>query len=103
MALTRVKRETIDVTLNLKGQGDTVKMDITYFNRKQSEVDALLADADGTGSKIPDIIAYMVKKWDSEYTLTRDGINELEDDRPGVVLAVIEGFHEARKMQKVKN
>lgn len=97
--LTRNRKETILTALTLIGQGESVTFNITYFNRKQSEVEAKLNDA----GDVPDTILYMVQSWDSEYPLTPEGIMELEGDRPGTIMAVIEGFFAARKVQREKN
>lgn len=98
--LSRKRPLTIATTLALTGQGDTVTLNVTYFNRKQSELEAKLKEEE---SSVPAVVLFMVKEWDAEYPLTLEGIQELEDDRPGVVYGVIEAFHEARRMQKEKN
>lgn len=100
MALTRVRKDSFNVTLTLTGQGETVKINVTYFNRRKSELDAKLAE---TGNDGHQTLLYMIKEWDSEYPLTLEGIAELEDDRPGVIYGLIEGFHESRRMTKEKN
>lgn len=100
MALTRKRKDSIDTTLTIKGQGESVTLQITYHNRRQSEVEAVLKDDDKT---VTDVVLFIVKEWDSEYELSIDGVKEMEDDRPGMVMALIAGFHEAREVQKEKN
>lgn len=100
MPLKRVTRETLPVSLTLRGQGETVKFDITYRNLKSSEVIEMTESPDFNAV---DTVLKMVVEWDAEYELSGAGLQELEDDRPGSVMAIIEGFHDARKVQRVKN
>jgi hypothetical protein len=102
MALTRVTKESIKTTLTLKGQGEVLTFNITYYNRRQSEVEVQLKK-EGEDNTVADLILFMVKEWDAEYPLTKEGVIELEDERPGIVYGIIEGFHEARKMHREKN
>lgn len=104
MALTRAKNPLIATTLTLKGQGDSITFNITYHNRKQSEVDAVIENPDRLAhERVLDTVLFMVKEWDSEYVLTEEGLKELEDDRPGTIMGIIEGFHAARQVSRAKN
>lgn len=104
MALKRTKKEEIKTTLTLIGQGDKITFEITYFNRKQSEVDAVIENPDRKmHERLVDTLIFMVKEWDSEYPLTEEGLKELEDDRPGTIMGIIEGFHAARQVTRSKN
>lgn len=109
---------TIPATLKIKSQGETITFNVEYFNFKQSEwMDFLnaqasearkvldnAADAPNTSTlSIADTILKIVKSWDSEYELTREGIEEMHDDRPGLVQAIVEGFSMARQAERVKN
>ena len=94
----------IKATLTVKGQGEETKFDVTYFNRRQSELEAALKKAlEDDGGGIPNVVLFMVKDWDTEYPLTLEGIKELEDERPGILYGIIAGFHAARKVEAVKN
>lgn len=98
--LTRAKQEALlPIALTVKGQGDTIQFNVTYFNRKQSDVAAKVDDEHG----IIDALLFVIKDMESEYELSKDGLAELEDERPGMLIALIEGFHQARQVQKVKN
>jgi hypothetical protein len=97
--LSKKAPETLPTTLTLKGQGETVKLNITYHNRKQSDLDAQIAE----GKTVAEVVLYMVKEWDADYELSTAGLTELEDDRPGALQAVMIGFHRARHMELEKN
>lgn len=109
---------TIPATLKIKSQGETIKFDVEYHNLKQSEwTDFLNERAEEARAylalpldelpkkkmSIADTVLKIVKSWDSEYELTREGIEEMHDDRPGLVNAIVEGFDLARQAERVKN
>jgi hypothetical protein len=108
---------TIPATLTIKSQGETIKFDLVYHNFKQSEwLDFLSKQAntavevmhpqDGVpppSMSIADTVLKIVSSWDSEYPLTREGVEEMHDDRPGLVNAIVEGFNLARQAERVKN
>lgn len=100
--LRRVVNETIPATLAVKGQGESWQFDLTYHNRKQSQVEALMAEA-GKAEKVVDLVLFLVKEWDADYPLTAEGVKDMEDDRPGMILAIIQGFHDARQVARAKN
>lgn len=99
MSLTRNRPSTIPATLNLIIQGEKISFDVTYHNRKLSELKETLKDA--ADASVP--LLYVVKEWDSEYPLTKEGVLEAEDEMPGFILSVMGGFHEARAVGKAKN
>lgn len=107
--LKRIRPDAIKSTLAVTGQGETIKFDITYFNRKQSEVVEAVAKAqqaaveEGKSETVADAVLFMVKEWDAEYPLTKEGVLEMEDDRPGLLMAIIMGFHKARQVEVAKN
>lgn len=103
--LKRRTNPTIPCKLHIKGQGEDFTFDITFHNRKQSEVVERLKSAqeDPASGGVRDVILYLVESWDSEFPLTAAGVEEMEDERPGLIMAIIEGFHEARKSEREKN
>lgn len=98
--LTRQRKETIPTSLTLKGQGESVKFDIDYNNLKSSRIEEMAAD---TSMSVYDCVLEMVNKMDCEYPLTKEGLEEMEDDRPGTIQAIVIGFHECRKVERAKN
>lgn len=98
--LKRQRVETIPATLTIRGQGETVKFNVTYINIKSSE---LVAEVESPDFKVAETILKIVKDWECEYPLTSEGLQEMEDDRPGMLFSIIEGFHSARKVERVKN
>lgn len=99
--LTRIQQGAIiPATLTLTGQGESLTFNVNYRNMKRSELNALLADNVGK----PNVVfLQMVESWEAAFPLTEEGLVDLEDERPGSIMGIIEGFHEARKMAKEKN
>lgn len=98
--LKRALVPEIATTLSIKGQGETVKFKVTYHNKPQSELDAHLA---ANPNEPSETLLLVLKDWDSEYPLTKEGLAEMENDRPGMVIALIYGYHQARRVEKEKN
>ena len=102
--LTRKTPDTLAAELTITGQlQPPIKFAITYFNRKQSEVEEMVKSDPNPEVGVASTILFVVKEWDSEYPLSAEGIAEMEDDRPGITIAIIQGFHDARRVTKVKN
>jgi hypothetical protein len=98
--LKRKLVEEIATSLSIKGQGEEFKFNVTFHNRSQKELENHLAENPNEPS---DTLLFIVKDWESEYPLTKEGISEMESDRPGMVIAMIYAFHDARKVEKEKN
>jgi len=100
--LKRKRPATLPATLTITGQGETEKFTITYNNLPTSAYDQLVAESREKGG-ISHVVLGIVKEWDTEFELTTEGVNEAEDLNPGLVIAVIQGYHDARKVQRAKN
>lgn len=98
--LTRQRKEVIPSTLTLTGQGEKVKFNIDYNNLKSSRIEEMAKDEN---MSVVDCVLEMVSKMDTEYPLTKEGLLEMEDDRPGTIQAIVIGFHESRKVERAKN
>lgn len=100
--LKRQRPATLPATLTITGQGEQVKFKITYNNLPTSAYDQLVADSRENGG-ISHIVLGIVKEWETEYELTTADVNAAEDVNPGFIVAVIQGYHDARRVQKAKN
>ena len=45
---------------------------------------------------------WIVDKWDTDFPLTEEGVKDFEDEYPGVVDAILDGFHKARRKEAEK-
>jgi hypothetical protein len=86
--------------LTLTGQGSSDKISLTYHNRKASEMNERLEQ---TSSTIAGLIPWLVAEWDLDFALTEEGVLALDDEYPGVVEAIMQGFHKARRKEAEKN
>jgi hypothetical protein len=89
----------LPATLTITGQGATDKLDVTYHNRKQSE----LRERMDAGATMASLVAYLVSSWDTDFDLTEEGVTAFEDEYPGIVEILFAGFHLARRKELEKN
>lgn len=89
--LTRKKPETLASILNIKGLGEEFDIAVVYNNHSTKDVEDWV-----TANPDKPLPLFLLKHWDSEYPLTEEGIKEAEADRPGLVLAIAQGFYQAR-------
>lgn len=97
--LTKQTRPLIPANLKIEGQGEVIEMKVTYHNRRQSDLAAEVEKAESPA----DTLLYILAEWEAEYPLTREGVEEAEDDRPGLIIAILIGYHDARRVEKEKN
>ena len=99
--LTRKTPKTLATKLTITGQGaEPVSFDLVYRNHNSKAVMEHSAAHPGDPTST---ILFIVESWESEYPLTKEGVEEAEADRPGLILAVLQGFYEARGVQLAKN
>jgi hypothetical protein len=91
--------KTILANLTIQSLGESLTMDVTFHNRTRKELEAKIE----AGATVAEIVLFLVKDWDSDFALTKDGLEELESEREGTCLAVWQGFTQARAAQLVKN
>lgn len=91
--------KTIPTTLTIIGQGSTDKLNVTFHNRKQSEIQEKL----DSGLTLGGLVPFLVESWDTDFELTEEGVREFEDEYPGIVDILLTGFHRARRKEAEKN
>jgi hypothetical protein len=90
---------TIPAKLEIVGGGETNTLSLTFHSRKPSELDARIEEL--KGSKEPFLavmVLFVVKEWDADYSLSLEGVLEMEDERPGMCDAILQGFHKFRRV-----
>ena len=107
--LNRKTPETLAIDLTIKGQGEEVKVPVIYYNRTQNQVrdktDELNASEKGKADPEwvnRELFLFVVKEFNG-VTPTHEGIIELEDNWPGSVIGIFYKFHDARRVEVVKN
>ena len=108
--LNRKTPDTLAIELTIKGQGEEVKVPVVYFNRTQNQIRDRTAELD-TQAKAEgkdaewinrELFLFVVKEFNGQ-TPTHEGIVELEENWPGSVIGVFYKFHDARRVEVVKN
>lgn len=92
--------KTIPAKLEIVGGGETNTMAVTFHNRKPSELQTRLDELkDLKDPFLPSMVLFIVKEWDTDYSLSIEGVMEMEDERPGLADAIIKGFHRVRQVE----
>lgn len=96
--------KTIPAKLTIKGQGETNVLNLTYHNHKSTEFKEFVESLQGKKDPFfPSLAVHIVAEWDTDYSLSIEGMQELEDERPGTLQSIVEGFHKSRQFALEKN
>jgi len=91
--------KTIATDLTINSMGESLQLAVTYYNRTNEEMRSKVE----SGATVGEIVLFIVKEWDSDFALTLEGLDELENERTGTSLAVWQGFNQARASSLTKN
>ena len=92
--------KTIPAKLEIVGGGETNTLSLTFYNRKPSEIQTKLDELkDSKDPFLPSMVLFVVKEWESDYSLGLEGVMEMEDERPGICDAILKGFHKVRQVE----
>ena len=90
----------IETTLTLKSASEKLRFNVTYNNIGTKTLANFFKDKKKTlGSVLLDLI----DQWEIDYPVSLEGFERLEDYRPGILRALIEGYHQARQVELEKN
>lgn len=105
--LARKRPTEIFANLDLEGQGERLKFKATFHNRKQSELQEIIADGVEKQLSQEDagiaLVLFVVKELEAEYELTTQGMRDMEEDLPGILQQIMFSFYQARMVNKAKN
>jgi len=91
--------KTIPFKLDIVGGGETNTLSLTFHARKPSELDDRIEELkESKDPFLPMMVLFVVKEWDTDYPLSLEGVLEMEDERPGMCDAILQGFHKARRV-----
>ncbi|KKO71841.1 hypothetical protein [Kerstersia gyiorum] len=92
--------KTIPAKLEIVGGGEANVLNLTFHNRKGSEFDVKIEELKETQEPfIPNLVLFIVKEWDTDFSLSLEGILEFEDERPGICNAILKGYHKVRAVE----
>lgn len=92
--------KTIPAKLELTGGGETNTLSLSFHNRKPSDFEARIEELrDSKEPLLPSLVVYVVKEWETDFSLSIEGVLEMEDERPGIANAIIQGFHRVRQVE----
>ena len=105
--LARKRPEVILAKLDLEAQGERLKFNVTFHNRRQSEMEVVIADGVEKGLDAQEagiaLVLFVLKEFETEYELTTQGLREMEEDLPGICRQIMFAFYQARVVEKAKN
>lgn len=85
-------------SVELKTAAERLHFNVVYVNMKTSEKDKL-----AEVMTLAEILVQLIAEWDADYPLSVDGFRELEDERPGCLAGLYEGWHRARLAEREGN
>ncbi len=92
--------KTIPSKLDIVGGGESNTLSLTFHNRKPSELQARVDEMkESKDPFLPSMVLFVVKEWDTDYSLSIEGALEMEDERPGICDAILKGFHKVRQVE----
>ncbi|MCX5592024.1 hypothetical protein [Alcaligenes endophyticus] len=92
--------KTISAKLDITGGGESNTISLVFHNRKPSEIREKAKDLETSKDPfLPSLLLYLVKEWDTGYSLSIEGVLDMEDERPGLSDALIQGFHRVRRLE----
>ncbi len=92
--------KTIPTKLELVGGGESNFLSLTFHNRKPSEFKTQVDElGESQAPFLPSLVCFIVKEWDTDYSLSVEGAIEMEDERPGILNAIVQGFHKVRQVE----
>jgi hypothetical protein len=103
--LKRVQKDAVIPTFNLKvvSLGETIEFGITYFARSQAAFQEKIAELQEGKVSTEEVFAWLVRDWECEYPLTKEGLEELESERKGILSIIISAWVQATEAHAVKN
>lgn len=103
--LDRKRPEIISTDLTIAGLGEKFTVPVTYKNLTQKEWEALLETqmADGQPIKTSEMLERVVAKFNKTESPKSEDFLAMESEWPGIMLAVVRGFHLARTVNLEKN
>lgn len=102
--LTKKTPDKFTKTLKIVSFDETFNLVVTYRNISPKALDEeVKARGEKMGMTRIDMALRVVDEWSSEYALTREDLEQLEEDRPGVLEGVVQGFFIGRRAAVEKN
>ena len=92
--------EKIATTLSFKGAAEKFKLTVTYHNIGTKAFHGLL---EKKGATLFQVLLELIDHWDATYPLSLEGLEHFEDQRPGIINALLHGYQQSRQVELEKN
>lgn len=95
--------ETIPATVNITGQGREQTLKLVFNHMERTAYQQLLDDVAAGKVKTEDALLKMVHSWEADMELSADTIRFLDEQQPGVALAIVVSYGEALAVARKGN
>ena len=90
----------IKTSLSFKGEAEKFTIHVTYNNLTLKDYLTLIQ---GDSKNFSDVLFALIHDWDAGYPLSVEGLDTLEDEHPGVLRGLFDGYLRARRVELEKN
>lgn len=109
--LNRKTPDTLAVDLTVSGQGEKFTVPVVFHNKRQSEINEYNAVLTEKAKEVGldeawvnrEQFLFIVKEFNGCDKFTNDDVLKLEEDYPGILIGVFFRYHDARRVEVVKN
>lgn len=84
--------------VTVKNAAERLVFRVTYVNMPNTAYRGLAEK-----STLGELLVALIAEWDTDYALSTDGFAELEDERPGVCMALLDAYHATRSLEREGN
>lgn len=93
----------IPATLTLVGQGRTQTLKLVFKHKTLKERQALQEQLMKGDVDVNDVLLQIVDSWEVDAPLSRESLDELQDNQPGANMAIVSAYGEAHEVAREKN
>lgn len=94
---------TFGATLTITGQGREQQLKLVFRHKRKAEYAERLSDiVKGTAQPV-DVVLELIESWEAEADLSRETLLELEEEQPGSVWAILNGYGDSLAVARKGN
>jgi hypothetical protein len=95
--------ETIPATLTIKGQGREQKLELVYHTKTRDEYQELVSKLQKGEASVSEVIIELVASWNANVGVDAAGIAEIQQEQPGLDLAILLAYGDAHSVGRKGN
>ncbi len=95
--------ETIPATLTITGQGREQKLELVYRAKSRDEYQAMVAQLQKGEISMTQAILALVESWNADVDLDEKGIALVQQEQPGLDIAILLAYGDAHTVGRKGN